>query len=1146
MSQIQNQPLLTHMLAYAKSIGGENQSLTAQRFFIAVIDLVDRVYTVDGADIDDIASAVAALHVDTGKMKNVLLEYIGKRTDTAYIDSLYMQKVLLEVKDAAAKGDGVVTAHAVLQALVTNPDQNLKAQLQACSTAATGEQPQTSGAEGLLGADIVASFRNLLQENLAEPTAAAQTPQTEAPAAKPTPKAKADTPTDMESLIAKTNAIQEALSAVVFGQNNAVSTFVSGFFQSEMLRMTDPDRKRPATFLFAGPPGVGKTFLAEQAAEIIGRPFCRFDMSEYSDKEAVTQFAGSNQVYRDSKKGNVTSFVEQHPNCVLLFDEIEKAHLNVIHLFLQILDAGRCRDNHSDEEISFKDTILIFTTNAGRQLYEDSEVFDFSGLSKKVILRALQTDVDGKTGQPFFPAAICSRFASGNVVMFNHITASNLLGIAKREIGRHVKNFENNFHIPVEIDEAVYGALMFAEGGAADARMVRGKSEAFFNAEIHELFRLVKTQDVQSIKKIHIGVRLPKDNAAIQQLFAPAEKLTALVFANPTAAKWCQDNDVCDFIVTDNPVTAADALRQKDVAFVLVDTLCGLKENDGGYLNIEDVESDGRTLLQYVHKQYNGIPLYLACGERAYTAEERVSFARNGVRGEVQLLGEQDAFTASVSAICESVYQQKNMLMLARANKVVNFSTSQAVNVETGEATIQLFDFGLEVAVDAEDSKNILSNITKPNIKFSEVIGAEDAKKELQYFIKYLKDPKKFAGAQPPKGVILYGPPGTGKTMLAKAMASESDVTFISAVGSQFRKQYIGQGGDAIRDLFRTARKYAPSILFIDEIDAIAQQRTGGSNSSREVDATLTALLTEMDGFRKDTSKPVFVLAATNFDVEPGSEKSLDEALMRRFDRRIFVDLPNRDERVRYLKERTAKNAAYQLTEAKYDSIAIRSTGMSLALLESILELSLRMAIRDGDGKVTDEVFDEAFETFNSGERKEWDISTLERVARHEAGHAFLYWHYGNTPSYLTVVARGDHGGYMQHDDMEKKHISTREDLLARIRTSLGGRAAEVVYYGEEDGLSTGIGSDIVTATRTARAILCSYAMDKSFGLAAIESLDGAEEQIRAAVNEILSEQMQQAITLIAENKDKIDALVDVLVVKNHMTGDEIKAVLEG
>ncbi|MEE0929028.1 MAG: hypothetical protein UIG59_07525, partial [Acutalibacteraceae bacterium] len=221
-----------------------------------------------------------------------------------------------------------------------------------------------------------------------------------------------------------------------------------------------------------------------------------------------------------------------------------------------------------------------------------------------------------------------------------------------------------------------------------------------------------------------------------------------------------------------------------------------------------------------------------------------------------------------------------------------------------------------------------------------------------------------------------------------------------------------------------------------------------------------------------------------------------------------------------------------------------------LAELESVLELSLRMAIRDGEGKVTDDILDEAFETFNSGEKKTWDESTLERVARHEAGHAFMYWHDGETPSYLTIVARGNHGGYMQHADNEGKAISTREDLLALIRTSLAGRAAEIAYYGDEDGISTGASGDLSNATRTAQRIVCTYGMDDDFGLAVVDSSaanSGAlSSEVRKAVNAILSQQMEKTLSIIKENKASIDALVAALMEKNQLTGDEIDAILKG
>ena len=220
---------------------------------------------------------------------------------------------------------------------------------------------------------------------------------------------------------------------------------------------------------------------------------------------------------------------------------------------------------------------------------------------------------------------------------------------------------------------------------------------------------------------------------------------------------------------------------------------------------------------------------------------------------------------------------------------------------------------------------------------------------------------------------------------------------------------------------------------------------------------------------------------------------------------------------------------------------------MSLAELDSVVELALRSAIRDGSTKVTDAIFEEAFETFHSGEEKKWDIAQLERVARHEGGHAFISWHSGCTPSYLTVVARGNHGGYMQHAEQEGKAIYTEAELLDRIRTSLGGRAAEIVYYGRRDGISTGAAGDLASATNLAKQLVCAYGMDPEFGLAVVSpaAADGAmSEQVRGAVNRILSAQMEEAVRIIEENRDKIDALVAALLEKNHLTGAQIEAVL--
>ena len=1150
MSELKYNELLSQLVEESKYVGNtRNPPFTAERFLVAIIDRIQKTEK-PGVELMILSSMIRRSFGDVDVARKALLRYICNKSNATFIDALYMKKALQTAeKDTKESGREQITALSLLLCIVKDPSEAISPML----IRRPGDEKEEAAAPTEGSQETSGESESTFDELLSEVELEEDPYDDEAYKVIEEDSAKLE----MGKLISDVKRIRSELQSAIFGQDNAINVFTTGYFQANLLSMIDKSRRRPrATFLFAGPPGVGKTFLAEKAAEALRLPFRRFDMSEYADKEANIEFCGSDKVYKNGKVGNVTSFVEENPNCVILFDEIEKANIRVIHLFLQMLDAGRLRDNYTDREVSFKDAIIILTTNAGRQLYEDSESGNFASVPRKVIIKALQKDVNPENGAPFFPGAICSRFASGNVVMFNHMGAHNLRSIAKKEIERHAANLEKGTGIKLQLDDRTYTALLFAEGSAADARTIRSRAETFFNDELYELLRLVASgkvkTGVEAVEKIRVTVDLARAKDEVKALFDSPDQTKVLVFANEKTAELCKTKAPnFEMIAARKTQDAIDALKSQDVDFVLLDMKCGAPAASLSNLNLEDVQSPARDFFKFLKEQRADLPVYLIEDRNsALDEEEKVSFLRQGVRGSIVLSQSKDALAKQLELIAKSLYQQASMAKLAKANKLVSFGTAQTISKNGKTATIKLFDFELGTAVDAEDAKNVLSAVSTPNVHFDDVIGAGDAKKELKYFVEYLKDPKKYAGTgvKAPKGVILYGPPGTGKTMLAKAMACEAGVTFIAAEGNEFLKRYVGEGAARVHELFKTARKYAPSILFIDEIDAIAKERKGGSNAGANGEETLTAFLTEMDGFVNDPSKPVFVLAATNFDVEPGTDKSLDPALMRRFDRRVYIDLPDKEDRIRFLNMKIAKNQALDISKTQIENLAVRSTGMSLAELDSVVELALRSAIREGSTKVTDAILEEAFETFNSGEVKAWDASQLERVARHEAGHAFLCWQGGETPSYLTVVARGNHGGYMQHADQEGKAIFTKEELTKRIRTSLGGRAAEIVYYGPQDGVSTGASGDLASATNLAQKILCVYGMDETFGLAVVDgnaAVNGTMSvEIRASVNRILAEQMNEAIRLISENKDKIDALVEVLLEKNHLNGAQINEIL--
>ena len=960
---------------------------------------------------------------------------------------------------------------------------------------------------------------------------------------------EAPDPQKLITAVSDTRRIQNILLENIYGQDQAINSFVSGFFQAELMSFSRKENRKPqALFLFAGPPGVGKTFLAETAAKALGRPYMRFDMSEYSDKEANFSFCGLNSSYKDAKPGNVTGFVAENPRSVLLFDEVEKAHLNIIHLFLQLLDAGRLRDSYTEEEVSFKDCVIIFTTNVGRKLYNDPSITNLSALPKKTVLKALEAEINPTTGAPLFPAAICSRFAAGTVVMFNHLAANNLYTIAKSELQKNVKGFTDSTGIEIEINDRVSTAILFSEGGKADARTINGRANAFFHSELYELFRLLATDQkaLESIKRITVDVDISEASDELKAMFVNNNTPSVLIFADKKLAKKCQDKlEGVTVYTADTVEDAKEILFNNDVSIVLCDVKCKIKKPDVEYLNAEDISSEGHDFLSYLFKSHT-VPVYLLEEKKdEISTEEFLSFAKLGIRDMLSASEKKNDFCESVLKKCDIAYQQANMLKLARANKVLTYKTAQVISGDKTEAAIQLFNFKLGISADAGDTKNMLDGVSKPNLHFDDVIGAKGAKEELKYFVNYLKDPIKFMrkGVRAPRGVLLYGPPGTGKTLLAKAMAGESDVTFIHAEGNSFLKSYVGEGANALHDIFNTARKYAPSIIFIDEIDSIAKVR-GQSQGGYDASDVINALLTEMDGFNVDTTRPVFVLAATNYDVEQGSARSLDPAVLRRFDRKIYVALPDKEERKQYIKMKIAKySGTVNISEEEINNIAIRSTGMSLDDLESVFEMALRNAIRSESGVVTDAEFEEAFETFNYGDKKTWDEDSLKSTARHEAGHALLCKLGGEMPSYLTIVARGSHGGYMQHGDTENKGTYSKKELLARIRTSLAGRAAEILYYGDEDGVTTGASGDLANATRLAENMICAYGMDTESGLACVSKEN--RTAIRARVNEILKEQMELTFNTVKKHKAVIDKLVDDLLVKNQLRADELKAIFD-
>ena len=441
-------------------------------------------------------------------------------------------------------------------------------------------------------------------------------------------------------------------------------------------------------------------------------------------------------------------------------------------------------------------------------------------------------------------------------------------------------------------------------------------------------------------------------------------------------------------------------------------------------------------------------------------------------------------------------------------------------------------------------------------IRFADVAGEDEAKENLQEIVNYLHDPKKYEeiGASMPKGILLVGPPGTGKTMLAKAVAGESNVPFFSISGSEFVEMFVGMGASKVRDLFKQAKEKAPCIVFIDEIAAIGQKRNSGQfGGNDEREQTLNQLLTEMDGCEGNTG--VIILAATN------RPDSLDPALTRpgRFDRRVPVELPDLKGREEILRVHAKKVKIAPGVD--FNTVARMASGASGAELANIVNEAALRAVRAGRKSVTQADLEESIEVVIAGYQKKNSILTDHEkciVAYHEIGHALVAAKQSNSAPVqkITIIPRTSGAlGYTMQVDEGNHYLMNKAELENKIATLTGGRAAEEVAF---NSITTGASNDIEQATKLARAMLTRYGMSDEFDMVALETVNNqylggdtslacsaqTQREIDQKVVELVKTQHEKAIRILTENRAKLDELAQYLYQKETITGEEFMDIL--
>lgn len=439
-------------------------------------------------------------------------------------------------------------------------------------------------------------------------------------------------------------------------------------------------------------------------------------------------------------------------------------------------------------------------------------------------------------------------------------------------------------------------------------------------------------------------------------------------------------------------------------------------------------------------------------------------------------------------------------------------------------------------------SKN--SKIATSNVKFDDIAANKECKKEMQNLVEFLKNPRKYtdAGAVLPKGVILYGDPGTGKTLMAKAIAGEAGVPFYSTSGSDFVEMYVGLGAKRIRDLFANAKKNAPCVIFIDEIDAVGKER-GRKDSHSEIEQTINALLAEMDGFNGNDG--IMVIAATN------RLDTLDSALIRpgRFDKHIAIPLPDVEGR-KDLFALYKKNKTFA-ADVDFDALAKMTTGFAGADIKTLLNEATILAVDNQHEEITNEDIDKAMTQMvmkgsiveDNKNRKEEE---LRLVAYHEAGHTVvtkILTH--NSVSKVTIHANTSGAGGVTFITPEKEFLNSKEDIMNNVCIDYAGRVAEKILYGSDDKITTGASSDIKSASKKIKAMIENYGMNDKYGMLNLTVFDNLDQnEMIAEASNLAKELYTKTEKILNENKDKLTAIAERLIEKETLYETEIDEIL--
>jgi len=939
--------------------------------------------------------------------------------------------------------------------------------------------------------------------------------------------------------------LRDRLRGDVFGQDHAIDALLQGCFASALLGASRR-RPQPTSFLFIGDSGCGKTFLAQvfqealSAADSSRKVVPIIDMSRYVDPQVSRELIGAGAQFRGSREGTLTGLAAESPKGVIVLDEVDRACETAHNILLQVLDMGEARDEHTGQMVSFRDNIIICTANAGRDLYMSDRAMglfrDVGQIPRSVLVDAVQK------GMPPSARAMLDRIR--HIVLFAQQSYGSLSKICRAQIDRIVGAWESiGVRFPNLDAREVSNLLLLGAGGDVSGRSISGLLQDYLVSPIQQ-YLFQNPEQAESIRNVCIRVgELPAESTPEPQ------PVVLIVEDDKTIA-----DDICG-IIADlcRPKTAINLVEAKEqlrihgnaISVVLLDLhLAGPIPSDFEPITDRGMSPDlvgSIQFLAHLRQKFPDIGVYIRSGVLT-TPHEPLYYScvdAGGAAGIIPKddLGDQaarDRLARRVADILDDIRWERRARQRARSGKRLACHIQPVAR----EETLTIWFDGLRWETTPLVEACEWFNVVTPSVSFSDLVGVDTIRDRLVEAVEYLKAPWTFQqiGATVPQGFLLHGPPGTGKTSVARALAAEADVPFIAVSGSIFAKQFIGEGPELVHRLFSVARRYAPVVLFIDELDSLGTRQTAvGQGMHQEGHRIINTLLECMDGF--EPGDGVLVLGATN------NPDGVDPALKRpgRFTRHLLVDVPTDPGQRRKLIEMTLTRVDVADRENVLDKMARWTAYMSPAQIRLAINEGLLFAHRANAETPTLEHFLEGRNMVLYGEKasQKWPPESERRLAIHEAGHGLVCLLHGKPIVQITIVGRGDAIGFIDHERDESSLGESVSDLDKRIDICLAGLAAEKMI-GEP---STGASSDLQQASEIAAQLVYRFGMDEEYGLAVPENASRQALVTNPAlwqrVQDRVKRRMQKVTALLAEHREELTRLQQALIEKRTLFYEE-------